>query len=75
LRKRFGRVAMRRKVKLFPRQSPNCAREGLREARLGEIRAQVLIGLQQLDGGEGREWSLEAVEAKGREILASRDAE
>jgi Arc/MetJ-type ribon-helix-helix transcriptional regulator len=51
------------------------AREGLREARLGEIRAQVLIGLQQLDGGEGREWSLEAVEAKGREILASRDAE
>jgi len=36
------------------------AREGLREARLGEIRAQVLIGLQQLDGGEGREWSLES---------------
>jgi antitoxin ParD1/3/4 len=51
------------------------AREELREARLGEIRAQVLVGLQQLDGGEGREWSLEAVEAKGREILASRDTE
>src|ERR1700678_2310593 len=51
------------------------AREGLREARLGEIRAQVLVGLRQLDGGEGREWSLEAVEAKGREILASRDAD
>jgi antitoxin ParD1/3/4 len=51
------------------------AREELREARLGEIRAQVLVGLQQLDGGEGREWSLEAVEAKGREILASRNAE
>lgn len=51
------------------------AREGLREARLGEIRAQVLVGLQQLDGGEGREWSLEAVNAKGREILAPRSAE
>ena len=50
-------------------------REEVREARLGEIRAQVLVGLQQLDGGEGREWSLEAVEAKGREILASRNAE
>jgi antitoxin ParD1/3/4 len=51
------------------------AREELREARLGEIRSQVLIGLQQLDFGEGREWSVEAVEAKGRALLASRQAD
>jgi antitoxin ParD1/3/4 len=51
------------------------AREGLREARLGEIRAQVLVGLQQLDAGEGREWSLEAVEAMGWALLASRTSQ
>lgn len=48
------------------------AREELREARLGDIRNQLVIGLQQLDAGEGREWSVEAVEAKGRALLASR---
>jgi antitoxin ParD1/3/4 len=51
------------------------AREELREARLGEIRAQVLVGLEQLDAGEGREWSLEAVVAKGRTLLASQATE
>ena len=50
-------------------------REELREARLGEIRTQILVGLQQLGAGEGREWSVEAVEAKGRALLASRQAD
>lgn len=41
-------------------------------ASIAEIRGQILVGLQQLDAGEGREWSMEAVEAKGRALLASR---
>jgi Arc/MetJ-type ribon-helix-helix transcriptional regulator len=50
-------------------------REELREARLGEIRTQILVGLEQLEAGEGREWSVAAVEAKGRAIMDSRAAE
>lgn len=48
------------------------AREELREARLGEIRSQVLIGLEQLDGGEGAEWNPDEIRAKGQALLAAR---
>jgi antitoxin ParD1/3/4 len=50
-------------------------REELREARLSEIRRQVLIGLEQLDEGAGAEWNLEEIKAKGRALLESRPAE
>jgi Arc/MetJ-type ribon-helix-helix transcriptional regulator len=50
-------------------------REELRESRLGEIRRQVMIGVEQLDAGEGAEWSLEEVKARGQELLAGRKKE
>jgi antitoxin ParD1/3/4 len=37
------------------------AREELRAARIAELRAEVRIGLDQLDRGEGIEWNVEAV--------------
>jgi antitoxin ParD1/3/4 len=43
------------------------AREELHSARLAELRAAVQLGLNQLDRGEGREWNLESIKAKGRE--------
>jgi hypothetical protein len=39
------------------------------------VRNPVLVGLSQLEADEGREWSVEAVEAKGRALLASRQAD
>jgi len=51
------------------------AREELREARLGEIRRQVLIGLEQLDAGEGAEWNPEEIRAQGQALLAARHRE
>jgi antitoxin ParD1/3/4 len=47
------------------------AREELRQARLGELRAKVLVGIEQLDCGEGAEWSAKEIKAKGRALLAS----
>ena len=47
-------------------------REKLRAARLAEIRGEVMIGLEQLDRGEGVEWNLEEIKTKGRALLASR---
>ncbi len=48
------------------------ARDQLREARLGEIRTQVMVGLEQLDRGEGAPWDVEEIKAEGRALLASR---
>jgi antitoxin ParD1/3/4 len=50
------------------------AREDLRQARLGELRAQIMVGIEQLDRGEGEEWDVEAIKAKGRALLGSRKA-
>jgi antitoxin ParD1/3/4 len=48
------------------------AREELRQSRMAELSDAVRIGLDELDRGEGLEWDLEAVKAKGRELLAAR---
>ena len=42
------------------------AREQVRQARLTELRAEVSVGLQQLDRGEGREWDLASIKEKAR---------
>lgn len=51
------------------------AREELHQARLGELRAKVLVGIEQLDRGEGAEWSVEEVKAEGRVLLAAGKAD
>ena len=43
----------------------------LRQSRFEELRAKVQVGLDQLDRGEGVEWNLEDIKAKGRALLAS----
>jgi len=48
------------------------AREELRQARLGELRTKVMVGIEQLDRGEGAEWNLDEIKAKGRALLAAR---
>jgi putative addiction module CopG family antidote len=50
------------------------AREELRQARLSELRAKVKVGIDQLDRGEGTEWNVAEVKAKGRALLASQKA-
>jgi antitoxin ParD1/3/4 len=47
-------------------------REELRHARLEEMRERVMLGLEQLDRGEGAAWDLEQIRAKGEALLASR---
>jgi antitoxin ParD1/3/4 len=49
------------------------AREQIRQAQLAELKADIDIGIQQLDRGEGRSWNAEEIKAKGRELLASRN--
>ena len=48
------------------------AREELHKARLSELRTKVMVGIEQLDRGEGAEWDAEDIKAKGRALLASR---
>jgi len=48
------------------------AREGLRQARLAELRAKVMVGIDELDRGEGCEWNVEGIKGKGRALIASR---
>ena len=50
------------------------AREELHQARLTELRAKVMTGIEQLDRGEGAEWKVEEIKAEGRALLASRRA-
>lgn len=47
------------------------AREELHQARFAELRAKIVAGIEQLDRGEGVEWNLADVKAKGRALLAS----
>lgn len=47
------------------------AREELRQARLGELRAQVMVGIAELDRGECAEWDVEEIKAAGRALLES----
>jgi len=47
------------------------AREELRQARLSELRTKVMVGVEQLDRGQGAEWSVEEIKVKGRASLAS----
>jgi putative addiction module CopG family antidote len=46
-------------------------REEARAARLDQFRAEVLIGLNQLDAGEGAEWNVQEMIDKGQVLLAS----
>jgi putative addiction module CopG family antidote len=46
-------------------------REESRAARLNEIRAQVMVGLKQLDAGQGTKWDVEEAIEKGEALLAS----
>lgn len=48
------------------------AREELRQARLGELRSKIAVGIEQLDRGEGAEWSAQAIKDKGRALLSNR---
>jgi antitoxin ParD1/3/4 len=50
------------------------AREGLRDARIAEIRAKIMVGTEELARGEGTEWKVEDIKAKGRALLVSRTA-
>ena len=49
-------------------------REEMRKARFADLRAKVMVGIDELDRGEGAEWNLEDIKAKGRALLASRKA-
>ena len=49
-------------------------REAMRQARHGNFRAKVMAGIEELDRGEGAEWNVEDIKAKGRALLASRIA-
>lgn len=48
------------------------AREEVRNARIADLKAKVQIGLDQLDRGEGEEWSSADIKAEGRAALAAR---
>lgn len=48
------------------------AREELHQARIADLRAKVLVGIEQLDRGEGAEWNVEDIKAKGQALLAAR---
>ena len=50
------------------------AREELHNARFAELRAKVMVGIEELERGEGAEWNTEEIKAKGRALLASRAA-
>jgi antitoxin ParD1/3/4 len=49
------------------------AREQIRRAQLAELKADIDIGIQQLNRGEGRTWNAEDIKAEGRKRLASRN--
>ncbi|MCE0499556.1 MAG: hypothetical protein LV481_16580 [Methylacidiphilales bacterium] len=44
------------------------------QARLSELRAKIMIGIEELDRGECAEWNVGEVKAEGRALLASRQA-
>lgn len=48
------------------------ARETLHQARLAEMRAKIMVGIAQLDRGEGAEWNIEEIRAKGQALLSGR---
>ena len=50
------------------------AREQLHQARFADIRAKVMVGIEELDRGEGADWNSEDIQAAGRALLASRKA-
>lgn len=49
-------------------------REEQHQARFAELRAKIMIGIEELDRGDCAEWNVEEVKAEGRAILASRQA-
>ena len=48
------------------------AREEQHQTRLAELRAKIMIGIEELDRGDSAEWNVEEVKAEGRALLASR---
>jgi len=50
------------------------AREEPHHARLAELRAKIMVGIQELDRGDCAEWNVEEVKAEGRALIASRQA-
>jgi antitoxin ParD1/3/4 len=50
------------------------AREELHQARFAALRAKIAVGIEQLDRGEGIEWNVDEMKAKGRASIASKQA-
>ena len=50
------------------------AREELHQARFAEFQTKIKIGLDQLDRGEGIDWNVADVKAKGQALLSSQKA-
>jgi len=47
-------------------------REAMRNARFADLRAKVMVGIEELERGEGVEWDVEDIKTKGRALLAAR---
>lgn len=48
--------------------------EEIRKQRLADLKAKIQVGIDELDRGESAEWNVEEIKAKGRALLASRQA-
>ena len=50
------------------------AREEQHQARLAELRAKIMIGIEELDRSDCAEWNVGEMKAEGRALLASQNA-
>jgi antitoxin ParD1/3/4 len=50
-------------------------RDRLQEMKLEALRADIKKGLDELDRGEGKPLDIEAIKAKGRQMMASRNTD
>jgi putative addiction module CopG family antidote len=51
------------------------AREEQHQARHAELRAKIMVGIEELERADCAEWNVEDVKSEGRALLASRQAE
>jgi putative addiction module CopG family antidote len=49
-------------------------REELHQVRFAELRAKIMVGIEELDRGDCAEWNLDEVKAEGRALRASRQS-
>jgi hypothetical protein len=47
-------------------------REEVRQVRLDELRKMVMVGIEELDRGEGVPWNLDEIKVEARALLESR---